>query len=208
MRYWNSVSSYRHCPDASTMLVHSLRRWPNIVPTLLSRLAFGEKVPQRAPYWLRKASRNSSKLTFPSPVLSALAIIALMSASDISSLAPAFFSSSRRLAAVTKPVLSTSIFWNSCLSVFMLKTINMKWNEWWGFRKPLCTYRLNWARINSWECWDEWDDTSLQTQDSKFKPWSYEAKHATFRSRRHNTDFFTSGWGRSKLRLKHTIAYC
>ena len=34
----------------------------------------------------------------------------------------------------------------------------------------VCTYRLNWARRTSGGWWDEWDHTSLQTQDSKF--WS------------------------------------
>ena len=45
-----------------------------------------------------------------------------------------------------------------------------EWNE-SGFRPLLCTYRLNWAKTASWGWWDEWDDTALQTQDSKFKPW-------------------------------------
>ena len=44
----------------------------------------------------------------------------------------------------------------------------VKWNE-WGFRPPLGTYRLNWARITSWGWWKEWDDTDLQAQDSKFE---------------------------------------
>ena len=52
-----------------------------------------------------------------------------------------------------------------------------------GFRPPLCTYRLNWARRTSWGWWDDWDDTVLQTQDSKFEPWRSEAEHATSRSR-------------------------
>ena len=30
----------------------------------------------------------------------------------------------------------------------------------------------------SWGWWDEWDDTTLQTQGSKFKPWMSEAEHA------------------------------
>ena len=59
----------------------------------------------------------------------------------------------------------------------------MKWNE-SGFRPPLCTYRLDWARRTSWGWWDDWDDTVLQTQDSKFEPWRSEAEHATSRSRR------------------------
>ena len=73
----------------------------------------------------------------------------------------------------------------------------MKWTE-SGFRPPLCTYRLNWARRTSWGWWDDWDDTVLQTQDSKFKPWRSEAEHATSRSRRLPTILtFTRGWGRN-----------
>ena len=72
-----------------------------------------------------------------------------------------------------------------------------KWNE-SGFRPPLCTYRLNWARRTSWGWWDDWDDTVLQTQDSKFEPWRSEAEHATSRSRRLLTILtFTRGWGRN-----------
>ena len=59
----------------------------------------------------------------------------------------------------------------------------MKWNE-SGFRPALCTYRLNWARRTSWGWCDDWDDTVLLTQDSKFEPWRSEAEHATYRSRR------------------------
>ena len=66
-----------------------------------------------------------------------------------------------------------------------------EWNE-SGFRPPLCTYRLNWARRTSWGWWDEWDDTVRQTQDSKFEPWRSEAEHATSRWRS-----FTRGWGRN-----------
>ena len=73
----------------------------------------------------------------------------------------------------------------------------MKWNE-SGFRPPLCTYRLNWARRTSWGWWDDWDDTVLQTQDSKFEPWRSEAEHATSRSRMFPTILtFTRGWGRN-----------
>ena len=39
----------------------------------------------------------------------------------------------------------------------------------------LCAHRLNWARRTSWGWWDDWDDTVLQTQDSKFEPWRSEA---------------------------------
>ena len=81
-------------------------------------------------------------------------------------------------------------------------TLNLwkwKWNE-SGFRPPLCTYRLNWARRTSWGWWDDWDDTVLQTQDSKFEPWRSEAEHATSRSRRLPTILtFTRGWGRKHL---------
>ena len=72
-----------------------------------------------------------------------------------------------------------------------------KWNE-SGFRPSLCTYRLNWARRTSWGWWDDWDDTVLQTQDSKFKPWRSEVEHATSRSRRlHTILTFTRVWGRN-----------
>ena len=75
--------------------------------------------------------------------------------------------------------------------------LNKKWNE-SGFRPPLCTYRLNWARRTSWGWWYDWDDTVLQTQDSKFEPWRSEAEHATSRSRRLPTILtFTRGWGRN-----------
>ena len=69
-----------------------------------------------------------------------------------------------------------------------------------GFRLPLCTYRLNWARRTSWGWWDDWDDTVLQTQDSKFEPWRSETEHATSRSRRLPTILtFTRGWGRNNF---------
>ena len=78
-----------------------------------------------------------------------------------------------------------------------------KWNE-SGFRPPLCTYRLNWAKRTSWGWWDDWDDTVLQTQDSKFEPWRSEAEHATSRSRRLPTILtFTRGWGRNILFLSN-----
>ena len=96
---------------------------------------------------------------------------------------------------------------NSCFSysLFILLLIwgshgrPKKWNE-SGFRPPLCTYRLNWARRTSWGWWDDWDDTVLQTQDSKFEPWRSEAEHATSRSRRLPTILtFTRGWGRNNF---------
>ena len=50
-----------------------------------------------------------------------------------------------------------------------------------GSGPPLCTHRLNWTTKTSWG-W--WDDTALQTHDSKFEPWWSEAKYATSRSLR------------------------
>ena len=74
-----------------------------------------------------------------------------------------------------------------------------KWNE-SAFRPPLCKYRLNWARRTSWGGWYDWDDTVLQTQDSKFGPWRSEAEHATSRSRWLPTILtFTRGWGRNSF---------
>ena len=85
--------------------------------------------------------------------------------------------------------------WNNKLIIDSAK----KWNE-SGFRPLLCTYRLNWARRTSWGWWDDWDDTVLQTQDSKFEPWRSEAEHATSRSRRLPTILtFTRGWGRNNF---------
>ena len=79
----------------------------------------------------------------------------------------------------------------------VISDFQMKWNE-SGFRPLLCTYRLNWARRTSWGWWDDWYDTVLQTQDSKFEPWRSEAEHATSRSRRLPTILtFTRGWGRN-----------
>ena len=78
-----------------------------------------------------------------------------------------------------------------------LNMVNVKWNE-SGFRPLLCTYRLNWARRTSWGWWDDWDDTVLQTQDSKFEPWRSESEHATSRSRRLPAKLtFTRGWKRN-----------
>ena len=86
--------------------------------------------------------------------------------------------------------------WPTCTRIWFLR---LKWNE-SGFRPPLCTYRLNWARRTSWGWWDDWDDTVLQTQDSKFEPWRSEAEHATSRSRRLPTILtFTRGWGRNNF---------
>ena len=50
-------------------------------------------------------------------------------------------------------------------------TLNELMKKWIVFRPPLCTYRLNYARITSWGWWDESDNLDLQTQDSKYEPW-------------------------------------
>ena len=64
-----------------------------------------------------------------------------------------------------------------------------KWKNESGFRPPLCTYRLNWARRTSWGWWDDWDDTVLQTQDSKFD-WG-RARYLSVTQAPHNTNFHT-----------------
>ena len=69
------------------------------------------------------------------------------------------------------------------ISLFHSGKPSHKWNE-WCFRPPLSTYRLNRARRTSSGLRDEWHDTALQTQGSKFEPWRSEAEHATSRSRR------------------------
>ena len=47
-----------------------------------------------------------------------------------------------------------------------------------------CAHMAKLGQENLLRWWDEWDDTALQTQDSKFDPWRSEAEHATSRSRR------------------------
>ena len=46
--------------------------------------------------------------------------------------------------------------------------------------------------------WDEWDDTALQTQDSKFEPCRSEAEHATSRSWRLPTILYLNEWAGKK----------
>ena len=72
-------------------------------------------------------------------------------------------------------------------------------NEMNGVLGPhLCTYRLNLARITCWRWWDEWEDTALQTRDSKFVTWRSEAEHATSRSRRLPTILSHYEWAEKK----------
>ena len=46
----------------------------------------------------------------------------------------------------------------------MVAPMEMKWVG-FGFKPPLFTYKLNWARRTSGGYWDEWDTTALQIQD-------------------------------------------
>ena len=66
------------------------------------------------------------------------------------------------------------------------------------FRPPSCTYRLDWARRTSWIWRDKWDDTALQTQDSRFELWRPEVKHANSRSRRLPTILNLYEWAGKK----------
>ena len=94
--------------------------------------------------------------------------------------------------------------YTNVIQMFCVYWREMKWNE-SGFMPPLCTYRLNWARRTSWGWWDDWDDTVLQTQDSKFEPWRSEAEHATSRSWRLPTILtFPRGWGRNIISFFQT----
>ena len=101
-------------------------------------------------------------------------------------------------------------FWGYCsfyinkiygaVSVFLTLEVNsiLRVGNESDFMPPFCTYRLNWAWRTSWGWWDDWYDTVLQKQDSKFEPWRSEAEHATSRSRRFPTILtFTRGWGRN-----------
>ena len=63
----------------------------------------------------------------------------------------------------------------------------MKWNE-SGFRPPLCTYRLNWARRTSWGWWDEWDDTGFEIR--ALAVWG-RARYLSVTEAPHNTEFHT-----------------
>ena len=67
------------------------------------------------------------------------------------------------------------------------KQNEMKWNE-SGFRPPLCTYRLNWARRTSWGWWDEWPDTGFEIR--ALAVWG-RARYLSVTEAPHNTDFHT-----------------
>ena len=54
---------------------------------------------------------------------------------------------------------------------------------------PTCTWQPGW--------WEEWDDTVLQRQDSKFQPWRSGAEFAISRFRSSQYCIFTSEQGRT-----------
>ena len=87
---------------------------------------------------------------------------------------------------------------SSSLFIFVLNKWNMKmgnvilfkWNE-SGFRPPLCTYRLNWARRTSWGWWLRWhcpSDMGFETQAPAV--WG-RARYLAVTEAPHNTDFHT-----------------
>ena len=62
-------------------------------------------------------------------------------------------------------------------------TLYQHWAGYWVESNEVLTF---------WGWWDEWDDTALQAQNSKFVPWRSEVEHATARSQSpppHNIDF-------------------
>ena len=75
----------------------------------------------------------------------------------------------------------------------------MRWMGWGGGRPPLCANRLNWANTNYWGWWDEWEDTALQTPDSKFEPWRSESEHTASGSRRIPTILHLCEWAGKKF---------
>ena len=82
--------------------------------------------------------------------------------------------------------------------VFSLLYGLWKWNE-SGFRPPLCTYRLNWARRTSWGWWDDWDDTG--PPDTGFEIRALEiwgrARYLSVTEAPHNTDFLSFHYPRA-----------
>ena len=65
------------------------------------------------------------------------------------------------------------------------------WNEWneSGFRPPLCTYRLSWARRTSWGWWDECPpDTGFEIR--VLAVWG-RARYLSDTEAPHNTEFNT-----------------
>ena len=78
--------------------------------------------------------------------------------------------------------------------------LSIQWYE-WCFKPHLCTYRLHWAKCTSCGWWEEWDDSVLQRQDSKFQPWRSGAEFAISRFRSSQYWIFTSEQGRNILFL-------
>ena len=166
----------RRWPSAGLLLDHHLRRWPNSKPTWAQWLMVAGYVVKIFFWTLRSRS---------------FSIIAMLKHVDPP---PQKKNGAIYDCDFENKQMNVSIHTSHLYCVG-------KWNE-SGFRPLLCTHRLNWARRTSWGRWEEWDDTALQTQNSKFKPWMSEAEQATSRSQRLPTIGllnFMSGWGRNIL---------
>ena len=99
--------------------------------------------------------------------------------------------------------------WILPLMIYIREVCKNKLN---GVLGHLCeNNRLSRARRTSWGWWDEWDDTALQRQDSKFKPWRSEAEYDTSRSRRLPTILNLGEWAGKKhfvfLKLKARVGF-
>ena len=100
-----------------------------------------------------------------------------------------------------KPRTSESIELDNSVNVGNFVTyLRVNKNETNRFLSHL--WRLSWVRRTFWRWWDDWDDTALQTQDSKLKPWRSEAEHATSRSRRFPTILNHYEWAGKNFFLK------
>ena len=197
---WSNVSYIRltliqrflHTSDVDPTFLTYVWRWSNVSYirlTLIQRLLHTSDVDPTSPTYVWRWSNVSYiRLTL---------IQRLLHTSDIDPTSPTYVwrwsnVSYIRLTLIQRLLHTSDI---DPTSPTYVHTIRNKWNE-SGFRPLLCTYRLNWARRTSWGWWDEWDDTVLQTQDSKFEPWRSEAENASSRSRRLPTILsFTCGWG-------------
>ena len=85
--------------------------------------------------------------------------------------------------------------WSLCLvncsfPLYILIFPALKWNE-SGFRPPLCTYRLNWARRTSCGWWMRWlcpPDTGFEIR--ALAVWG-RARYLSVTEAPHNTEFHT-----------------
>ena len=146
--YWGSDHSVntRRSPSFGWLLAHRLRRWPSSKPTLDQLLMFSGQMTARD-LLIRGPSRYHS--------------LGEVVRSGVLHWPPRNGGGGLLYLGQSQEEEASSL-----QSWF---DRGKKWNE-SGFRPPLCTYRLNWARRTSWGWWDDWNDTVLQTQDSKFEP--------------------------------------